>query len=233
MVETYNSIIDMRIQDIPRVERPREKLIQYGSGRLSNSELLALLLRSGKKGENVISLANNVLKKYKAENLPNLTYEELKNFPGLGPAKACEIIACFELGKRLLKGKIAGLYLKPEDIWKELKDIRDHKKEHFIIFFLDSRNQEIKREIISVGSLNANLVHPREVFEPAVKNLAAQVILAHNHPSGDPEPSEDDLELNKRLVEAGKILGIEVIDHIIITKDSFLSFKEKGLMNES
>jgi len=230
MVETYNSIIDMRIQDMPRVERPREKLIQYGSGRLSNSELLALLLRSGKKGENVISLANNVLKKYKAENLPNLTYEELKNFPGLGPAKACEIIACFELGKRLLKGKIAGLYLKPEDIWKELKDIRDYKKEHFVIFFLDSRNQEIKREIISIGSLNTNLVHPREVFEPAVKNLAAQVILAHNHPSGDPEPSEDDLELNKRLVEAGKILGIEVIDHIIITKDSFLSFKEKGLL---
>ncbi len=233
MVEAYNSIIDMRIQDIPRVERPREKLIQYGSGRLSNSELLALLLRSGKKGENVISLANNVLKKYKAENLPNLTYEELKNFPGLGPAKACEIIACFELGKRLLKGKIAGLYLKPEDIWKELKDIRDHKKEHFVIFFLDSRNQEIKREIISIGSLNANLVHPREVFEPAVKNLAAQVILAHNHPSGDPEPSEDDLELNKRLVEAGKILGIEVIDHIIIGRSGYLSFKEKGLMNKS
>lgn len=230
MVETHNSIIDMKIQDMPRVERPREKLIQYGSGRLSNSELLALLLRSGKKGENVISLANKVLKKYKAENLPNLTYEELKDFPGLGPAKACEIIACFELGKRLLKGKIAGLYLKPEDIWKELKDIRDHKKEHFVILFLDSRNQEIKREIISIGSLNANLVHPREVFEPAVKNLAAQVILAHNHPSGDPEPSEDDLELNKRLVEAGKILGIEVIDHIIITKDSFLSFKEKGVL---
>ena len=230
MVETYNSIIDMRIQDMPRVERPREKLIQYGSGRLSNSELLALLLRSGKKGENVISLANNVLKKYKAENLPNLTYEELKNFPGLGPAKACEIIACFELGKRLLKGKIAGLYLKPEDIWKELKDIRDHKKEHFVIFFLDSRNQEIKREIISIGSLNANLVHPREVFEPAVKNLAAQVILAHNHPSGDPEPSEDDLELNKRLVEAGKILGIAVMDHIVVSKSGYFSFKEQKLL---
>lgn len=230
MVETYNSIIDMKIQDMPRVERPREKLIQYGSGRLSNSELLALLLRSGKKGENVISLANNVLKKYKAENLPNLTYEELKNFPGLGPAKACEIIACFELGKRLLKGKIAGLYLKPEDIWKELKDIRDHKKEHFVIFFLDSRNQEIKREIISIGSLNANLVHPREVFEPAVKNLAAQVILAHNHPSGDPEPSEDDLELNKRLVEAGKILGIAVMDHIVVSKSGYFSFKEQKLL---
>ncbi|MBM3249134.1 MAG: JAB domain-containing protein [Candidatus Omnitrophica bacterium] len=220
----------MKIKEIPKVERPREKLIRYSSNRLSNSELLAIILRSGKKGENVIDLANRILRKYKAENLPNLTYQELKDFSGLGPAKACEIIACFELGKRLLKGKVAELYLKPEDVWKELKDIREHKKEHFIIFYLDSRNQEIKREIISVGSLNANLVHPREVFEPAVKNLAAQVILAHNHPSGDPEPSEDDLEINKRLAEAGKILGIDVIDHIIVSKGSYLSFKEKGLL---
>jgi DNA repair protein RadC len=154
----------------------------------------------------------------------------LRSVSGLGPAKACEIVACFELGKRLLKEKPAALYLKPEDIWEKLKDYREHKKEHFIIFYLDSRNREIKNEVVSVGSLNANLVHPREVFEPAVKNLAAQVILAHNHPSGDPEPSEDDLALNKRLAEAGKILGIEVIDHIIIAKSGYLSFKEKGLL---
>lgn len=220
----------MQIKKLPKIERPREKLIQYGPGRLSNSELLAIILRSGKKGENVIDLANKILKKYKAENLPSLSYDELKSFDGLGPAKACEIIACFELGKRLLKGKVAGLYLKPEDVWRELKDIRDNKKEHFVIFYLDSRNQEMKREIISVGSLNANLVHPREVFEPAVKNLAAQVILAHNHPSGNPEPSEDDLVLNKRLVEAGKILGIEVIDHIVISKSGYFSFKEQNLL---
>ena len=221
---------NQKIKDLPKIERPREKLIQYGPGRLSNSELLALILRSGKKGENVLDLANKILKKYKAENLPSLTYAELKDCNGLGPAKACEIIACFELGKRLLKGKTVGIYLKPEDVWKELKDIREHKKEHFVVFYLDSRNQEIKREIISVGSLNASLVHPREVFEPAVKNLAAQVILAHNHPSGNLEPSEDDLILNKRLVEAGKILGIEIIDHIIVAKDGYLSFKEKGLL---
>lgn len=222
--------LNRKIKDLPRIERPREKLIQYGPARLSNTELLAIIIRSGKRGESALDVANKLLKKYKTENLPSLTYQELKDFSGLGPAKACEIIACFELGKRLLKEKIAGLYLKPEDIWKELKDIRERKKEHFIIFFLDSRNQEIKREIISVGSLNANLVHPREVFEPAVKNLAAQVILAHNHPSGDSTPSEDDLEINKRLVEAGKILGIEVIDHIIVTKNNFTSFKEKRII---
>lgn len=221
---------NQKIKDLPKIERPREKLIQYGPARLSNSELLAIVLRSGKKGENVVDLANKILKYFKAENLPVVSFDDLKAFPGLGPAKACEILACFELGKRLLKGKAAGLYLKPEDVYKELRDIREYKKEHFVIFFLDSRNQEIKRDIISVGSLNASLVHPREVFEPAVKHLAAQVILAHNHPSGDTEPSEDDLGLNKRLVEAGKILGIEVIDHVIIAKNGYLSFKEKGIL---
>ena len=221
-----------KIKDLPKVERPREKLIQYGPERLSNSELLAIILRSGKKGENVIDLAYKILKRYKAEELPYLSYTNLKDVQGLGPAKACEIVACFELGKRLLKGKTEKFYLKAEDIWNELRDLRDNKKEHFIIFFLDARNQEIKREIISVGLLNANLVHPREVFEPAVRNISAQIVLAHNHPSGDPEPSEDDLEITKRLVEAGKLLGIEVVDHIIVVKDNFFSFKDKGLLQK-
>ena len=220
----------MKIKDLPKVERPREKLIRYGPEKLSNSELLAIILGSGTKERNVIELANKILKKFSAEELPNLTFNDLKNYPGLGPAKACEIIACFELGKRLLKGKRTKIYLTPKDVWDELKDLHNHKKEHFVIFYLDARNQEIKREIISVGSLNANLVHPREVFEPAVRNLAAQIILAHNHPSGDPEPSEDDLEITKRLVESGKILGIEIIDHIIVAKNGFISFKERRLI---
>lgn len=218
------------IKELPKVERPREKLIRYGPEKLSNSELLAIILRSGTKEENVIELANKILKRFNTNELPNLTFADLKDHPGLGPAKACEIVACFELGKRLLKDKKAQIYLKPKEIWEELKDLRDHKKEHFVIFYLDSRNQEIKREIISVGSLNANLVHPREVFEPAVRHLAAQIVLAHNHPSGDPEPSEDDLEITKRLIESGKVLGIEVVDHIIVTKTGFISFKEKNLL---
>jgi DNA repair protein RadC len=218
------------VRDLPKTERPREKLLKYGPSKLLNSELLAILLRTGKKGENVIEMAKRFLKRYGAQNLPNLDIKKLQEFPGIGPAKACEIIACFELGKRLLQNKIAEIYLKPTDIWEELKDLRHHKKEHFVIFYLDSRNQEIRREVISVGTLNTNLVHPREVFEPAVANLAAQIIIAHNHPSGDPEPSEDDLKITKQLIEAGKILGIEVLDHIIIAKDKYLSFKDKGLL---
>ena len=220
-----------KIKDLPKIDRPREKLEKYGPERLSNSELLAILLRSGQKGINVVELSKRILSKFSADGLVRANVKELKNTFGLGSAKACEIAACFELGRRLLQNKKSVLLLSPKDVWEELKDIRDNKKEHFVIFFLDARNQEIKREIISIGSLNANLVHPREVFEPAVRHLAAQIIVAHNHPSGDTEPSEDDLEITKRLVESGKILGIDVVDHIVVTKDKFLSMKQEGIIN--
>lgn len=220
----------MKMNEVPSIDRPREKLMHYGPDKLSNSELLAILLRSGKKGENVVELAHKILKKYGSHKLPHLGFQELQECSGLGPAKACEIVACFELGKRLLKEKRTELFLKPEDVFIQLKDIRDHKKEHFIILYLDTRNQEIKRDIISIGSLNASLVHPREVFEPAVRNTAAQIIISHNHPSGDPNPSAEDLHISRRLVEAGKIMGIEIIDHVIVSKTNYFSFKEKGLM---
>ncbi|TSC75582.1 MAG: Uncharacterized protein G01um101430_424 [Parcubacteria group bacterium Gr01-1014_30] len=219
-----------KIKDLPKIERPREKLEKYGPERLSNSELLAILLRTGSEGVNVVELSNKILKKFSAVGLAKSSVKELKSTFGLGAAKACEIVACFELGRRLLQNKQSVLLLSPQDVWDQLKDIRDNKKEHFVIFFLDARNQEIKREIISVGSLNANLVHPREVFEPAVRHLAAQVIIAHNHPAGDPAPSSADLEITKRLVEAGKILGIKVLNHIIITKENYFSFQDKGLI---
>jgi DNA repair protein RadC len=120
--------------------------------------------------------------------------------------------------------------MSPQEVWKSLTDIRDNKKEHFVVFYLDSRNKEIAREVISVGTLSDSLVHPREVFEPAIKHSTAQIILAHNHPSGDPAPSPEDIEITHRIVEAGKILGIEVLDHVIVTKDSFMSLKGKGVM---
>jgi len=216
----------IKIKDIPKVDRPREKLEKYGPERLSNSELLAVLLRTGSEGINVVELAGKILRKFNGSDLAKASFKELKNTFGLGSAKACEIIACFELGRRFLQNKQSVLLLSPQDVWEQLKDIRDNKKEHFVIFFLDARNQEIKREIISVGSLNANLVHPREVFEPAIRHLAAQVVVAHNHPTGDPSPSKEDLDTTQQLVEAGKILGIEIKDHVIVSKSNFFSFAE-------
>ena len=218
------------IKQLPRVDRPREKLIKYGPGKLNNSELLAILLRTGKRGENVVEMARKILQKFGSQGLHNATFKDLVQHVGLGPAKACEIVACFELGKRLLKDKKAVLIMSAQDVWQQMADIRDNKKEHFVVFYLDTRNQQIKREIISVGTLNASLVHPREVFEPAIRHNAAHIIIAHNHPSGDPEPSQEDLVLTRRLTEAGKILGIELLDHVIITQYQWLSLKERSLI---
>ncbi|MDA8244794.1 MAG: DNA repair protein RadC [Elusimicrobia bacterium] len=218
------------IQDMPRVERPREKLMRYGPEKLDDAELLALLLRTGARGKGVLELAGELLRRFGRADIAKAGFAELKAVPGLGPARACEITAAFELGRRYLNGKKAGIYLKPRDIWEELRDVRGEKKEHFVVFFLDTRNQEIKRDIVSIGTLNYNLVHPREVFEPAVKNLAASVIVAHNHPSGCLEPSDEDLSLTKRLAQGGKLLGIELLDHVIVTKEGFMSFKQKGLL---
>ena len=220
----------MKIKDIPKVDRPREKLEKYGPDKLSNAELLAVLLGNGIKDLNVIELSHKILRKFPAVSLANANLKELKDIPRLGSTKACLILACFELSRRLLKDKKSELILSPKDVWENLKDIRDNKKEHFVVFYLDARNQKIQREIISVGILNANLIHPREVFEPAIYHSAAQILIAHNHPSGEIKPSDDDIVVTKRLMEAGKILGIEVADHVIVSQNAFLSLKCEGLL---
>lgn len=203
---------------------------KYGPEKLSSSELLAILLRTGTKGLNVVELSKKIIKKFPNGDLANASFGELKDTFGLGRAKAAEIMACFELGRRLLKDKKTELILSPHDAWENLKDVRDNKKEHFVVFYLDARNQKICRDVISIGTLNANLVHPREVFEPAIRCNAANVLISHNHPSGDVSPSEDDISVTKRLQESGKILGIEIVDHVIVCQNSFYSFKSENLL---
>lgn len=220
----------IKIKDIPKFDRPREKLEKYGPGKLSDAELLAILLRTGTKDLNVIKLAQKVLQKFEQEKFIDITIDELKTVHGLGTVKACEILACFELGRRMLKGKKLSILLSPKDIWERMEDIRGSKKEHFVVFYLDSRSQEIQREIISIGTLNESLVHPREVFENAIKNNTISIIIAHNHPSGDLEPSEADIEITKKLINAGNILDIKIIDHIIVSNSKYKSMKELGLL---
>ena len=220
----------MPIKNIHRIEQPRERLEKYGTGRLSDAELFAILLRTGPKGIGVLELSKKVLRQFAGNRLANASYDELRNIHGLGPAKACEIVACFELGRRMLKDKQAVLILSPREVWEQCRDIRESKKEHFVVFFLDTQNREIKRELISVGTLNSSLIHPREVFEPAIKHLASHIIIAHNHPSGSLEPSEEDLSVTKRLTDSGRLLGIEVLDHVIVTAKSYLSLKESNIL---
>lgn len=220
----------VKIKDLPRVDRPREKLLKYGPTKLSTTELLAILLRTGIKGINVIELSNKILKVFGTENIRNITIADLQKIKGLGPVKYAEIIACIELGKRLLQEKQQLIAISPHAVFESLKDIRGLKKEHFIAIYLDTKNQEIAREVISIGTLNASLVHPREIFEPAVRNLAASIILVHNHPSGDTKPSTEDILVTKKLVDSGKLLDIHILDHVIVSSKEYISLKEKELM---
>ena len=222
----------MKIKDLPKSDRPREKLIAKGAENLKDSELLAILLRTGTTGKNVIEIASQILSKYSKKRLLQMTYDDLSKISGIDSAKATTLLAAFELSKRALEVNDTNLLVinTAKDAVAQLTDMRDLKKEHFVVLYLNAKNQLVHKETISMGTLNANLVHPREVFEPALKHSAAQIIAAHNHPSGDPKPSEDDMDLTKRLTEAGKMMGIEIMDHVIISKNSRFSFKEEKLL---
>lgn len=198
-------------------------MFRYGPEKLKNDELLAILLGTGTKGTDVLELSKKILSKWKDKGLGTAGAKELVQVHGLGPAKACEIVACFELGRRLLKDKPRVALMTPEDVWQSMIDVRASKKEHLVAFYLDSRNAEIQKHVVSIGTLNESSAHPREVFEEAVKHSAAGIILAHNHPSGDLEPSRADIELTRKLWNAGKLLDIELVDHVIVTKDGYRS----------
>lgn len=221
----------LKIKDLPLEERPRERLIKYGPKALSNSELLAIILRNGSKKENVLELSKRLLKEDNIKSLSRKRINSLKNNLGIGTAKACQIIACFELGRRLaaFKDTSTPMINNVQDIAKIfMVEMSSLKKEHFKGIFLDSRKRIIKDETIFIGSLNASIIHPREIFQVALEEGSAAVILLHNHPSGNPEPSDDDIKITKQLVKAGEILGIEVLDHIIIGNKKYFSFREKG-----
>jgi len=221
-----------RIKDLPKIERPREKLISKGTRNLKDEELLAILLRTGREGKNVLELARQVLTKYPKKRLLKMQYEDLIKIKGINSAKACTILAAIELVKRALeKGEeTLPIIRSTKDVIAQAVYMRDKTREHLMTIYLNARNEMIFKKPMFIGTLNANLVHPREIFQEALKQNAASVILVHNHPSGDPEPSQDDLEITKRIQEAGKIMGIDVLDHIIITKTKVFSFKDNKLI---
>lgn len=222
------------IHDLPQEERPRERLLSLGERALSSQELLQVVLGRGVAGESVAVTAQKIILQFGSlEKLAEAGIAELSQIKGIGPAKAAQIKAVFEIARRVnspTKELNNKEITSPQAVCNLLNSkIKDYNKEHFYLISLNSRNQSVSE--ISIGTINSNLVHPREVFGQAIKAKAVSVIFAHNHPSGDIEPSEDDIVITKRLAEAGKIMGIEVLDHIIIAKNkNFYSFKENRLI---
>ena len=222
------------IRDLPFEERPRERLLSEGATFLSNAELLAILLRTGSRGQSALGLAQMILQQTQGLKLLNeITVEELMSIHGIGESKAIQILASIELGKRIAKAKHVKLdpILSPSDCVSFLSAEMKHlTQEHFVVLFLDTKNYIIGKKTIFIGSLNKAIVHPREVFKEAIKRSSASVICAHNHPSGDPTPSQQDIQLTHRLYEAGELIGIKLLDHLIIGDEQFTSLKEKGYL---
>lgn len=226
--------LNLTLRDIPKEERPRERMLQFGAQVLSNSELIAILLRTGTVAESAVGLAQRVLAEAGGlRNLVNLRTEQLTNIKGIGVAKALQVQAGIELGRRLAQSELdpAEIVRSPQDVARYvMEDLRYLQKEHFVCLFLNTKNHVIAQETLSIGSLNASIVHPREVFRAAIERGSYALICIHNHPSGDPTPSPEDLEMTHRLVEAGNIIGIDILDHLIIGEQKYVSLKEQGLM---
>lgn len=222
------------IKDFDLKDRPRERLISKGADSLSDEELLAIIIGTGTRDKNVIELSREILETFSYENLSDIEVSELIKIKGIKSAKASSIVASLRFGQRIAQKTIEKKITKissSEDIYNYLKnELADKKNEYFYAILLDTKNVIISKEVISIGTLDASLVHPREAFKPAVKKSAKSIIFVHNHPSGDFSPSNDDFKTTQRLIEAGDILDIKVLDHIIIGKDGYYSFKKENLL---
>lgn len=222
----------MRIKDLPWFNRPASKLVKKGVDSLDDAELLAIIFGKGDKKESAIELSNRLLKKYNLHKLEELGFNELKKECNNDHVKALRILSLIELSKRYNKLTNKGYKKKisnARDIYNTFVDeFGKKKKEHFICLYLNAQNRIIKEEIISIGTLDTSLIHPREVFNTAIKEGAKSIVLVHNHPSGDVTPSEGDLRATDRIKETGKILKISLMDHVIIGKEGYFSFKENS-----
>lgn len=223
-----------RIREMRAEERPRERMQQHGAGALSHAELLAILLRTGTKDESSIHLAQRILTECGGlRRLAESNWDELTHIRGIGPAKALLLQASIELGRRVARSQLPDMVkiTCPQDAADLLmEEIRHLREEHFVCLFLNTKNQVIGRQTLSIGSLNASIVHPREVFRAAIRRSSASILCAHNHPSGDPTPSPEDILLTKRLAEAGELIGIELLDHLVIGDNRYTSLKEAGCL---
>jgi len=221
----------MKIKDLPDSSKPRERFLKHGPEALSDAELFAIILRTGLVGENVMEMSNRLISKFGLVNLFDCSLKELQQIKGIGPNKAMQLLAMSELGKRYNQEKNAVKKITcAEDVFKLFHTrLRDKKQEHFYLVMLNNQNNIMGEQLVTMGTLDSSVIDSREIFKHVIKNSIAKVILVHNHPGGNPNPSEEDLEVTRKLIEVGDLLGIKVLDHVIIGREGFWSWKDKKL----
>ncbi len=226
-MDRSNKSYTLRIRDLPEEEKPREKLRRYGPTSLKNDELMAVILGRGTRKEGILEISKRIISQYGDRAAFSqgdvVTLEKVLN---LSPVQACQVVAVFELGRRLFERTTEVFLRSPEEVFEYAKDMVRLKKEHLRGLYLDTRNKLVRDEVIAIGTLNASLAHPREIFHPAIESHAAAILLVHNHPSGDPLPSSDDIKLTQQVYEASKIVDIALLDHVIIGSRNYCSLKE-------
>ena len=226
------SVRSSRLADLePAIARPREKLLKYGARALTNTELLAVVLGCGVQGENVLRVAEDLMRRHGAEGLPVLSLEGWRGSRGVGTVKACQLTAAFELARRILVRPVSEFRVgSPREAYDQVRDLKRARKEHLVALYLDAQNFLIERETISVGSLNTTRTHPREILQPAILHTALSFVLVHNHPSGSLEPSRDDLDFTRSIARAAELMGIGLADHLIVSPRGYVSLKERGVL---
>nr|Q3AQF7.1 RecName: Full=UPF0758 protein Cag_1513 [Chlorobium chlorochromatii CaD3] len=222
----------MKLHDIDPDNRPRERFLQHGAAALSPAELLALILRSGSQQYNILDTCHHIINRFSLEKLSDVSLKELQQIKGIGESKAMQIVAIFELNRRLhySRNQLRKI-MAAGDVFEYMSGrIPDESKEHLFVLHLNTKNQVIKNELISIGTLNTAVIHPREIFKSAIRESAHSIIVVHNHPSGDVNPSNADKKITNELKQAGAFMQIEMLDHVIMSKTEWYSFRERGLL---
>lgn len=234
MVTSSTGIHKKRIKDLPLSSRPREKLLLKGSENISDAELIAILLGTGTKDSNAVSVATKLLRQYPLKTLSGVTIDELQKIVGVGKVKALHINAALELGRRVFSPAsiTKTIIYDTKDAVSLCREFASKKQEYMVVLYLNARHELLQKEIIGMGSLNALVIEPKEIFSPAVVSPCAEIIIIHNHPSGDPTPSEEDISFTSRVQKAGEIMGILLIDHLILSSSGFFSFRDEAYEKE-
>ena len=221
-----------RIKDLPITKRPREKLLSIGAENLKTSELLAILIGTGIPKQNAIILGEKFLRSYPLQKLAQTTVNEFSHIHGIGKSKFARVAAAVELGRRIFSSSLTKIVIRSsDDILRETRNIADRKQECLIVLYLNARDELIQKEVVGLGILNNARIEPKEIFRPAMSSPCAAIIVVHNHPSGDPKPSEDDIAFTTSIQKAGEIMGIPLLDHIIICRSSYFSFRDNKIVS--